>query len=226
MSEDNRIGLLGGSFNPVHMGHLRAAEVVRESFSLNKIVFIPAAVNPLKTDEDMSNAAKRLEMLKIATEGNPCFEISDIEIKRGGNSYTIDTLTEFNNTKPGNSYYFIMGSELFSNIETWKDYKRLFDYSNFIVVRRPGTSTVDMENLIPLELANDFRYVKHHNNDNDKVIFEHSSSNRLYFVTIQGFELSSTMIRDLVKKGSSIKYLVPEKLEKYIITNRIYTEAV
>lgn len=226
MSEQKRIGLLGGSFNPVHLGHLRAAEVVRERFSLAKVIFIPASVNPLKAGEDNVNAHRRIKMLEISTGDNPFFEVSDIEIKRGGTSYTIDTLIEIQGEAPENSYYFIMGSELFSDISSWKRYKELFNYANVIVIGRPGCS--DQNNIahLPLELKDDFRYLKHDSERNNMYIYEHRSTHTANFVTIQGFDLSSTMIRDMIKKGCSIKYLVPHKLEQYIISNSLYMEVV
>lgn len=222
MSDGIKTGLMGGSYNPVHIGHLRAAEVVRELLSLEKVVFIPASVNPLKEGEPTCDAEHRLRMLELATEDNPFFEISDTEIKRGGNSYTIDTLRYFSEKYPKDSHYFIMGSELFTDISTWKDYRELFNYSNFIVVRRPGFSSEDSSGLIPLELSQDFRYLKEHSKNEEITLYEHRSSHLVYFVTIQGFELSSTMIRELVEKGSSIKYLVPGKLEEYILSKGIY----
>lgn len=225
MQNSNRKGIIGGSFNPVHLGHLRAAEVIREHFSLDKVLFIPAAINPQKSDEEMADPRTRYEMLRIATEDNPFFDVSDIELKREGPSYTIDTLSALRTSCPENNNYFIMGSELFSQITTWKRYDELFNYSNFIVVKRPGTDPLEVQKYIPLEMKDDFRYVKEHSNFNYEVIFEHKTSHKVHFITIQGYELSSTMIRNLLIRGSSIKYLVPDKLEQYIKSNNIYTEA-
>lgn len=226
MSEQKRIGLLGGSFNPVHLGHLRAAEIVRERFCLAKVIFIPASVNPLKIDENNDNTYSRIKMLEIATGDNPFFDVSDIEIKRGGTSYTIDTLMEIQRESPENSYYFIMGSELFSDISSWKRYKELFNYANFIVVGRPGCYNQNNIANLPLELKDYFRYLKNDSERNNMYVYEHRSTHTVNFVTIQGFDLSSTMIRDMIKRGCSIKYLVPHKLEQYIISNSLYMEVV
>lgn len=225
MQNGKKTGIIGGSFNPVHLGHLRAAEVIREHFSLERVLFIPAAINPQKSDEEMADPRTRYEMLRIATQDNPYFEVSDIELNREGPSYTIDTLTELRNSYPENHHYFIMGSELFSQITSWKNYSELFNYSNFIVVKRPGSEPFEAEKYIPLEMKDDFRYVKEHSKINHEVIFEHKTSHKIHFITIQGYELSSTMIRNLLIKGSSIRYLVPRKLEQYIQSNNIYTEA-
>jgi len=226
MSNRKKIGLLGGSFNPVHIGHLRAAEEIKENFYLDKVIFIPASVNPLKVGENYLNPDIRLEMLDIALEDNPYFELSDIEIERESPSYTIDTLKYFYNDFPNDDHYFIVGSELFSNINTWKKYKELFLYSNFIVIHRPGSRSSDKESYFPLEIKNDFRYLNDGESYRDTEVFEHKSKSRIYFSSINGIEMSSTMIRNLAGKNRSIKYLVPVELEKYIVYNKIYTEEI
>ncbi len=215
-----RIGIFGGSFNPIHFGHLRGAEVVRERFSLEKVLFVPAYKNPQKTDEELISAEHRLRMVELAVEDNVHFEVSDMEVKRKEPSYTVDTLQYLNRSISSEQLYFIMGSELFSSIHTWKDYRSLFFLSNFIVMIRPGENRASFKE-IPNELKDDFRYSGQV--FENSVAYEHILSNhRLIFTDIDGFELSSTAIRNILHKGLSIKYLVPIKVENYIINNNLY----
>lgn len=215
-----KLGIFGGSFNPIHFGHLRGAEVVRERFSLGKVLFVPAYKNPQKTDEELVSAEHRLRMVELAVRDNMYFEASDMEIKKREPSYTVDTLRDLNRSIPPEQLYFIMGSELFANIYTWRDYRSLFCLSNFIIMTRPGRKKVSLQS-IPGKLETDFRC----SNQvfGNSIVCEHVLSNRkLIFTDINGFELSSTAIRDILYRGLSIKYLVPTKVEDYIITNSLY----
>jgi len=213
-----KIGLLGGTFNPVHLGHLRASVEVIEMLDLDKIYFIPAYLPPHKTNEGIASPTDRLRMLKLAINGNSLFEISDIELNRGGNSYTVDTLRYFTNAFPEFDSYFILGSELLSEIESWKDYKDLFRLSNIAVLKRPGYSH-DILSLLPLELRDDFRYYKEYQN---VALYRNKSSKILTLLKIDGLEISSTRIRDLVSENKSISYLVPSKVESYIRSRKVY----
>jgi len=213
-----KIGLLGGTFNPVHLGHLRAAEEIREILELDKIHFIPASIPPHKDSEDIITGEDRLKMLELATDGNPFFEISDVELKRGGASYTIDTLRHFFYGYPEHEFYLIVGNELFAEIETWKDFKELFALSNFAVITRPGFPE-DYSSLIPLAVKEDFRY---HKKENEVTTYLHRGSKTLYIVQIEGIQVSSTQIRELSKKNKSIKYLVPVTVESYISSKKLY----
>jgi len=133
-----KIGLLGGTFNPVHIGHLILAEEVREKLALDKIIFIPAALPPHKDDADIAPAVDRLNMLKLATKGNKFFGVSDIEIKRTGRSYTIDTVKELKNRFPHDELYFIIGSDLLKYLNEWKDLSQINKIVNFVAATRPG----------------------------------------------------------------------------------------
>lgn len=214
-----KIGLLGGTFNPIHVGHLRGAEEIREVLALGRVYFIPSPMPPHKDSSDVASPADRLKMVELATGENPFFEVCDIEIKRGGPSYTIHTLEYFSSKFPEFEIYFILGAELFSEIHTWKEYKRLFELSNFAVITRPG---FPHSTSIPLALGDDFRYYK---NEENVVFYRHKDSTKtLALVKIEGIQVSSTRIRDLINKNSSIKYLVPKEVEVYILENKIYTK--
>jgi len=133
-----KTGILGGTFNPVHIGHLILAEEAREKLKLDKIIFIPTALPPHKENLDIANADDRLKMLKLAIKGNKFFEVSDIEIKRRGRSYTIDTLRELKNRFSHDDLYFIIGSDLLKYINEWKDLEDINKMVKFIAATRPG----------------------------------------------------------------------------------------
>lgn len=191
-----RIGILGGTFDPVHMGHLVVAEEIREQLGLNRVIFVPAACPPHKVPVSTSDSELRYAMVVLATEDNPCFETSDIEIKRSGKSYTIDTVSEFKDLYgQGCQIFFIMGADSIFEISTWKDPDRLLDLCTVVVTTRP-----------------DF--------DLDRI--DERLRHRVKLATVTDIGISSTEIRRRVKEGRSIRYLVPEKVEEYIHRNGLY----
>jgi len=133
-----RIGILGGTFNPVHTGHLILAEEAREKLGLDKVIFVPAFLPPHKDNADITAACERLEMMKLAIKDNRYFSVSDTEIKRSGRSYTIDTIREFKEKYPQDELYFIIGSDLLKYLEEWKDLRRIIEMVKFIAATRPG----------------------------------------------------------------------------------------
>lgn len=133
-----KIGILGGTFNPIHIGHLILAQEVREKLNLDKIIFVPTYLPPHKDNSDIAPASTRMIMVKLAIKGNKCFLISDIEIKRNGCSYTIDTIKEFKKMYIQDELYFIIGSDLLKYLDDWKDLNEIIKMVNFIVATRPG----------------------------------------------------------------------------------------
>ena len=133
-----KIGILGGTFNPIHIGHLILAEEAREKLGLDKIIFVPAYLPPHKASSDIAPAATRFEMAKLATKGNRFFSVSDTEIKRDGRSYTIDTLREFKKKYPEDELFFIIGSDLLTYLADWKDLGEILKMVKFIAATRPG----------------------------------------------------------------------------------------
>lgn len=133
-----KIGILGGTFNPIHIGHLILAQEVREKLGLDRIIFVPAYLPPHKDNSDIAQAAVRLAMVKLAILGNKYFSVSDIETKRDGRSYTIDTLKEFKKMYPEDELYFIIGSDLLKYLDEWKDLNDIIKMVKFIVATRPG----------------------------------------------------------------------------------------
>jgi len=208
IGEGRRIGLFGGTFNPIHWGHLRGGEEIREAFGLQKVVFIPAAIPPHKVTEKVIEARHRLEMVKLAIMTNPSFSVSNVELERPGKSYSIDTLQYFRERKE-DSLFFILGRDAFVEIETWKDFQRLFFLSNFIVMTRSGFGKTPLHSQLPETLVSIFRY------DQEVKAWIHTSGHTLHFKEITFLDISSTKIRKLLEKGESVKYLISAEVEAY-----------
>lgn len=213
--EEERIGLFGGTFNPIHLGHLRGAEEIREAFGLKEVIFIPAAFPPHKEKEGIIEPYHRMEMVRLATASNPYFSTSEVELKREGKSYTIDTLRYFRERYP-NPLFFILGRDAFVEIETWKDFQHLFSLSNFIVMTRPKGQRGLSSPPIPKALIPLYKY------DPKRGGWLHPSGHTLYFKEISYLEISSTKIRELIERGESVKYLIPSEVESYIKEKGLY----
>lgn len=210
-----KIGILGGSFNPPHVGHLRLAEEVACEHALDKIVFIPCFVPPHKGNADMAPADQRLEMTRLACDDNPKFQVSDLEMVAKGASYTVNTLEYFAQTRPSR-VHFILGTDSLREIRTWKDPERLFGLANFIVVTRPGTDFHEAWQGVPRSIRSEFQEVEG--------TLVHSSSTRLAPSRVTGLNISATEIRGLVKAGRSIRYLVPESVRLHILDTKLYLD--
>ncbi len=200
-----KIGILGGTFNPVHNGHLIVAEAVREQVRLDRVLFIPAGTPPHKSIKEVAPADHRYAMVKCAIESNACFEASHIEIDRAGYTYSIDTLASLKAIYTEKTeFYFIIGADVVPELVTWKDSDRVLEMCRFIAVLRPG---------------NGKEAFKLH-------IDELTSRKQAKIITVEAplIDISSTTIRERVMDGKSIKYLVPECVEKYILDNELYKE--
>ena len=215
-SKDEKIGIIGGTFNPIHVGHLRSAEEVREAFGLKRVIFIPSASPPHKDKGNIIEAHHRYNMVRLAVAKNPNFFTSDIEIKRRGTSYTVDTLRYIRkNGVEGINIYFILGIDAFLEIETWKEVKELFGLSNFVVTNRPNPESPNQKIIIPKKLTDAFEKT-------EKDIFTHKSGHRIYYQEISALDISSSDIRERIKSGKSIRYLVADPVKKYIEKRGLY----
>lgn len=208
-----KIGIFGGTFDPVHIGHLRVAEEIREAFSLERIVFVPVFMPPHKRNCSIAEAGDRLHMLKAGIRGNRFFQTSGIEIQRGGVTYTIDTLKVFE--KRFKEVYFLIGIDAFSEIHTWRAYRELFSHTHFIVMTRPAHKQSVLINILPHDVRDEVKVL------NDSTV-EHSSGRRIYLYEITQLDVSSTKIKELLKSGRSVRYLVPGSVERYIYQRGLY----
>jgi nicotinate-nucleotide adenylyltransferase len=211
-----RIGVFGGTFDPIHLGHLRLAEEARESFDLRTVYFIPSANPPHKGSASVSQAHHRLNMVEMAVADNPGFEVSDLECRRAAASYSVETLQNLHAEMGGQAeLYFLVGLDAFQEIHTWHEYKRLFDLSHWVVFQRPGAGSMGKEAL-PEEIRDRFR------RDPSVPCYEHPSGCRIYFYHFRNLDISGTEIRAKVGRGLSIRYLVPEAVGSYIHRNGLY----
>ena len=218
-----RIGLFGGTFNPIHIGHLRTTSEVAESFNLERILFIPASLPPHKDAHEIAPPKNRLEMVSMSVQGNSVFTVSDVELKRTGLSYTIDTVKYFKTVfSKQDEMFLIMGSDAFLEVDTWKSYKELFQLIPVIIMQRPIMAdgncrlTSDLFEFIRKKISDDYQL-----NNNEACYFHHIFCT-IYYFNVSLLDISGTRIRDLIRKGRSIQYLVPEPVEKYINEQGLY----
>jgi nicotinate-nucleotide adenylyltransferase len=192
-----RIGVFGGTFNPPHLGHLIVAESARESLNLDKVLFIPCASPPHKSSRSLADADCRLEMVKLAISGNTCFEASDIEIERGGKSYTVDTLRALTALYPRAELFLLIGIDNLLELHTWKEPEEIFGLCDVVAINRPGFD--------PANVRKDYL-------------------RRVTFLRYPSIDISSSEIRRKAKMGKSIKYLVPSAVESYILKHGAYRD--
>ena len=215
-----RIGILGGTFNPVHNGHLAAAEEVRDRLNLEQILFIPSYIQPHKQDEIIPSAMQRFEMVRLAILGNMHFKPTDVEIKRGGKSYTIDTIGELQKEYPDTELFFITGIDSFSEIQTWHRWKELMVLCHFVVISRNGHHFEDLHKM-DFMMGTEEMLARLDRGDLKHAAVPYGASS-ICLETIPLFDVSSTDIRRRVRQGASIKYLLPDAVEHYINTNKLY----
>jgi len=211
-----RIGILGGTFNPIHIAHLRIAEEVREACRLDRVLFLPAASPPHKAVEESVSFAHRFAMVEAAISGNPAFAVSDMEARREGKSYSVTTLEILRRARPKDALFFIVGQDSFRDIATWKDYRSLFELAHLVVVSRPGVAQGAPQELVPVAIAEEFCY------DSPAKKLRHKSGMSVIFREETFLDISSTRIRGLVAEGRSIRYLVPPAVEEYILLHGLY----
>ena len=211
-----RIGILGGSSDPIHFGHLRSAEEVREAFALDRVVFVPANHPPHKPERRLADGRHRLAMIEHAIADNPSFDASTIELDRGGTSYSIDTLDALARTEPDAVLHFIVGIDTFREMQTWKEAARLFEVASVVVTSRPPRDVERSIDHLPVAAQQAFCY------DSTTLSYGHRSGTRLHFLPITGIDVSATLVREHVARGKSVRYVVPASVERYIREHDLY----
>ena len=219
-----RIGLFGGTFDPIHRGHLQAASEVKKSYHLDQIIIIPAALPPHKTPMSVANADDRLEMIKLAISGISGITVSDVELKRRGPSYTIDTVYHFKRTQPDNAlFYLIMGLDAFLEIDTWKSYRELLEQIPFIVMARPHARHPDvqqgwkiLEDYLKARLSEEYQFssaLRRYITDGKQPV---------HICDVRALDISSTDIRQAVKQNKTIDNWVSAEVVEYIKHKGLY----
>ena len=216
-----RVGLFGGTFNPIHLGHLRAAEEVREALELDRIDFVPSSVPPHKRESDgdpIAPAALRLTWVEGAIAGHKGFGVDRVELDRSGPSYLVDTLTSIRARDPdGPPPVFIVGEDAFAEMGDWRSPLQLFTLSDFAVMTRPPGRLLDLAARIPALVRDQFRF-----EDGGQLARHLTAGTRIDRVAITALDISSSQIRQGCRNGNSIRYLVPESIRAAIEQSQCY----
>lgn len=220
-----RIGLFGGTFNPIHFGHLRPVLEIKESFSLDRVFFIPSALPPHKAATGIAEAQDRYRMIELAIAGQKGFAVSDVELHRPGPSYSIDTVSHFQSSLPDTTrLYLILGVDAFLEIDTWKSFQEFFKRVPFIVMSRPmeepslqkPLTQHGMDAWIKEKLSEKYRYSPEDSG------YLHEEKQPIFKAEVTGLNISATKIRSLVRRGKSVRYLLPDAVAGYIQTKGLY----
>jgi len=187
-----RIGILGGTFNPIHIGHLTIAEMVHEQLKLDKVIFVPSNLPPHKSSHNVASSQERYNMVNLAIKGNPRFEVSDFEITREGKSYSIETVNHFRCRYPKKTkIFFIIGNDLLPTLRTWRRIDEILKVVSFVTVNRPGFK-------------------------------EKKSKIKVKTISVPGLQTSSSYVRSRITMGKTVKYLIPDNVLTYITKNKLY----
>lgn len=200
-----KVGIMGGTFDPVHIGHLIIAEKAREQFHLDEVLFMPSGTPYMKDIQKVLSGDIRAEMTKLAVEENPFFSVSTMEIEKEGSTYTYETLEALHDKNPNTEYFFILGADSLWSIENWKNPERIFANCHILAALRNGRADEEME----AQAAH----------------LRTTYNAAVSMIKTSHIEISSSMIRDLIKDGHSVRYLIPDAVYDYIIKNKLYKEA-
>ena len=213
-----RWGLFGGTFDPIHLGHLRCAAEMLEIFDLNRVLFVPASRPPHKLNAAITPFYHREQMIRLAIDGNPAFSFSDAENRRDGTSYSVETVeTILEKYRLENlELYFLLGQDAFHAIRTWRDWERLLLLCHFAVMTRPGYADPGLEAILGRETASRFAY------DEKAKGFRGPTGNAIFFREVTFLDISSSVIRQRAKESRDIRYLVPDPVRQYIVKNSLY----
>lgn len=204
MQNTKKVGILGGTFDPIHIGHLMLAETARDYFQLDEVIFIPSGNSYMK--ENVTDKYKRADMVALAISDNPYFKLSYIEVEREGNTYSYETISRLKEENPANEYYFIVGADSVFSIEEWKHVDLLMQNCIIAAAVRKGYSMQELE-----EKINELKY-------------RYRSDIRLF--TAARIDISSTDIREKIENRHSVQYIIPDKVLRYMSQNHIYEKSI
>ncbi len=220
-----RLGLFGGTFDPVHLGHLRSAEEVKDAFALDEVCFVPCGVPPHRSGRPGAAPYHRLEMVRLAVAQSPDLGVSDIEVARPGASYSIDTVRHFSATlAPGDDLYLILGLDAFLLIGSWKDWRELLSLTHVIVTSRPGFGDELPYEKIPVVVREAFCYHAFRFEGPARSGFRNERGKEILFMRLTDVSVSASAIRELLGKGKSIRDLVPSEVQRYVEDQHLYNE--
>lgn len=196
-----RLGVFGGSFDPVHFGHLRMAEEARTQAGLDRVLFIPTQVSPFKVGRQVTPGELRVQMLHIAVEDNPAFAVSDVEVARPGPSYTVETLRLLREQHPAAELLFLTGTDAVRDLPKWREPEEILSLARFLVAGRPGVDRAEVLHALP-----------------------DTWEERISFIEMQELDISSTYLRERIREGRSVRYLLPRAVEEFIAAHGLYRE--
>ena len=223
MSEDIRqIGILGGSFDPVHMGHIGLAQETYEKFGLDQILFVPVFQSPHKKNIPMTTTFHRMAMLRLALRNSAHFDISDMEVRREEISYTIDTLNRFRLIYPSSELFLIIGYDNLLELDAWKDALKIMKNYNILVASRPGIKTIPSEENVLGMFNGDSPYCSCKTRSGNLEFFHQEAGTRLVIYDISPRDISSSVVRERFASRKSVDNLLPPEVETYIIEHQIY----
>ena len=212
-----RFGIMGGTFDPVHLGHLRTAEEAIDIIGLDQMIFVPAGSPPHKPGGCVLSFKHRRRMLELAISGNPHFRLSDIELRIQGKSYTVHSLSRLREEYPGVELFFLVGLDAFLEMDTWFEYRESFRLANIVVLRRPGYREEALGGFLRGKVSDLY------DNVSGSGVYLHPELCSVYYLRNTLLDISSTGIRELAARGGSIRYLVPEDVSSYIAEKCLYT---
>lgn len=197
-----KLGILGGTFNPIHIGHLLLAEAAYDEIGLDGVMFLPSGNSYMKDASGILAAADRLEMTQLAVKGQPDFFVSDMEIKRGGNTYTYETLSTIKDLHPDTQLFFLTGADCLFSVENWRNPEQIFASCSFVTALRGDADEAKLNKQV-------------------QRLQERYDANIILLPFLK-MEISSTAIRERIKQGKSVRYMVPEAVYQYLLEKQLY----
>jgi nicotinate-nucleotide adenylyltransferase len=217
-TDQEKIGLFGGTFNPIHSGHIKAAGVVQELFALDKVLFIPSFIPPHKESEQIVSPSHRFKMVELAVEKNAYFIASSLEIEEGGTSYSILTLQKIRKIYPEALFFFILGIDAFLEIDTWKNHELVLEQCKFVVISRSGYRLDDAKNVLDRKYTSGMCALLETGTIRENLDFSY----KIFLVPFNALDVSSTDIRNKLRENLSIIHMVPKPVADYIFENNLY----